>query len=69
MGAHALIRPPNLIYLTFSLSGPSPRWPKWCTLEYVGPRHDCLIIYRYTLGPSTGGTLLPVVKGLRIYGP
>ena len=52
-------------HLTFSVCGPSPRRPKWCTLKYLGRRHDVLIIWHHTIGPSTGGTLLPVVKGLR----
>ena len=43
--------------LTLSVRGPSPRRPKLGTLKYVGRRHDGLIIWRHTLGPSTLGEI------------
>ena len=55
----------EVCYLTLSVRGPSPIQPKLGTLKYVGHRHNRLIIWRHTLGPSTGGTLLPVVNGLK----
>ena len=32
--------------------------------QYVGHRHDCLNGVHWSTWPCTGGTLLPVVKGL-----